>query len=35
MRPIGNAVYFMPPYVVGEGEMQLMARVAAKLLDTV
>jgi adenosylmethionine---8-amino-7-oxononanoate aminotransferase len=29
LRPIGNVVYFMPPYVVEEGEMDLMVRVAA------
>ena len=33
LRPIGNTVYFMPPYVVGEEEMALMARVVANLLD--
>jgi adenosylmethionine-8-amino-7-oxononanoate aminotransferase len=30
LRPIGNVVYFMPPYVVDEGEMDLMVRVAAE-----
>ncbi len=35
MRPIGNSVYFMPPYVIGEAEMRLMARVARQLLDRV
>jgi adenosylmethionine-8-amino-7-oxononanoate aminotransferase len=29
LRPIGNVVYFMPPYVVDEAEMDLMVRVAA------
>ena len=33
MRPIGNSVYVMPPYVIGEGEMHLIARVCRKLLD--
>ena len=29
LRPIGNVVYFMPPYIVSEAEMDLMVRVAA------
>ncbi|MEW5769233.1 MAG: adenosylmethionine--8-amino-7-oxononanoate transaminase [Pseudomonadota bacterium] len=33
LRPIGNSVYFMPPYVIGEAEMALMADVALQLLD--
>ena len=33
IRPIGNTVYFMPPYVVGEEEMGLMAQVTVQLLD--
>jgi len=28
LRPIGNVVYFMPPYVIGEDEIALMARTA-------
>jgi adenosylmethionine---8-amino-7-oxononanoate aminotransferase len=28
LRPIGNVVYFMPPYIVDEAEMDLMVRVA-------
>ena len=32
IRPIGNSVYFMPPYVVGEEEMRLMAEVSLDLL---
>jgi adenosylmethionine-8-amino-7-oxononanoate aminotransferase len=35
MRPLGNAVYFMPPYVVDEEQMQLMANTAADLLNRV
>ena len=35
MRPIGNAVYFMPPYVVDEEQMQLMAKTAVDLLNRV
>lgn len=33
-RPIGNTVYFMPPYVIGEAEMRLMAESALALLQT-
>jgi adenosylmethionine-8-amino-7-oxononanoate aminotransferase len=28
LRPIGNVVYFMPPYIVDDAEMDLMVRVA-------
>jgi len=34
IRPIGNTVYFMPPYVIEEAEMRLMADVALNLLQT-
>ena len=34
IRPIGATVYFMPPYIIGEGEMRLMADVTLQLLDT-
>jgi adenosylmethionine-8-amino-7-oxononanoate aminotransferase len=33
LRPIGNVVYFMPPYIVNEAEMDLMVRVAAEGLE--
>jgi adenosylmethionine-8-amino-7-oxononanoate aminotransferase len=29
LRPIGNVVYFMPPYIVDETEMDLMVQAAA------
>jgi adenosylmethionine-8-amino-7-oxononanoate aminotransferase len=29
LRPIANVVYFMPPYIVDEAEMDLMVQVAA------
>lgn len=29
LRPIGNVVYFMPPYIVNESEMDLMVQTAA------
>jgi adenosylmethionine-8-amino-7-oxononanoate aminotransferase len=32
IRPIGRTVYFMPPYVIGEEHMQLMARVVHELI---
>lgn len=32
VRPIGNTVYFMPPYVIGEPEMALMADTTLALL---
>lgn len=35
LRPIGNTVYFMPPYVVGEDEMTKMALTAQIILDEV
>ncbi len=28
LRPVGNVVYFMPPYIINEGEIDLMARAA-------
>jgi adenosylmethionine-8-amino-7-oxononanoate aminotransferase len=28
LRPMGNVVYFMPPYVINEDEIRLMARTA-------
>jgi adenosylmethionine---8-amino-7-oxononanoate aminotransferase len=33
LRPIGNTVYFMPPYVLGENEMALLAEQVPALLD--
>lgn len=35
LRPIGNTVYFMPPYVVDEEEMEKMASAAMKLLNEI
>ncbi|AEF99201.1 adenosylmethionine--8-amino-7-oxononanoate transaminase [Methylomonas methanica] len=28
LRPLGNVIYFMPPYVISESEIELMAEVA-------
>ena len=33
MRPLGHVVYFMPPYVINEQEIDLMARVATEGID--
>jgi len=33
LRPLGNVVYFMPPYVVDETQIGIMARVAVEGID--
>ncbi len=33
LRPLGNVVYFMPPYVINEDEITLMARTAIEGID--
>ncbi|MGH8454563.1 MAG: adenosylmethionine--8-amino-7-oxononanoate transaminase, partial [Nevskiales bacterium] len=33
LRPLGNVVYFMPPYAIDEDEIGLMAQVAAEGID--
>ena len=33
LRPLGNVVYFMPPYVITPDEVDLMARVAIEGID--
>ncbi len=33
LRPIGDSVYFMPPYVIDEGQIALLARAALEALD--
>jgi len=33
LRPIGNTVYFMPPYVINEEEIDLLARGTLALVD--
>jgi adenosylmethionine-8-amino-7-oxononanoate aminotransferase len=33
LRPIGDVVYFMPPYIVTEAELDLMVRVAAEGIE--
>ena len=33
LRPLGNVVYFMPPYVITPDEIELLAQVAAGAID--
>jgi len=33
LRPIGDVVYFMPPYTVNEAELDLMVRIAAEGIE--
>ena len=33
LRPIGNTVYLMPPYIVGDAEIELLCTAAAEALD--
>jgi len=33
LRPIGNVIYFMPPYVIEPGEIDFLARVAASGIE--
>ena len=33
LRPIGNTIYFMPPYVIGDEEIELLAGRTAALID--
>ncbi|MFM8464510.1 MAG: aminotransferase class III-fold pyridoxal phosphate-dependent enzyme, partial [Burkholderiaceae bacterium] len=33
LRPIGNTVYWMPPYVVSDEEIELLGDVTLKVLD--
>jgi adenosylmethionine-8-amino-7-oxononanoate aminotransferase len=33
LRPIGNTIYFMPPYVIGDAEIALLATRTAELLE--
>jgi adenosylmethionine-8-amino-7-oxononanoate aminotransferase len=33
LRPLGNVVYFMPPYVITPDEISLLARVALDGID--
>jgi adenosylmethionine-8-amino-7-oxononanoate aminotransferase len=33
LRPMGNTVYFMPPYVIGEDDMQLLVARTLKVIE--
>lgn len=33
LRPLGNVVYFMPPYVINEEEIEILARAASTGID--
>jgi adenosylmethionine-8-amino-7-oxononanoate aminotransferase len=33
LRPLGNVVYFMPPYVITNAEIELMVEVAAEAIE--
>jgi adenosylmethionine-8-amino-7-oxononanoate aminotransferase len=33
LRPLGNTVYFMPPYVIADDEIELLAARTTALLD--
>jgi len=33
LRPLGNVIYFMPPYVINEHELALMADVAWQAIE--
>ena len=33
LRPLGNVIYFMPPYVITPEEIELLGTVAAEGID--
>jgi len=33
LRPLGNVIYFMPPYVIDEEEIALMVQVAREGIE--
>ena len=33
LRPLGNVVYFMPPYIISEAEIDHLARIATEGID--
>ena len=35
LRPLGNTVYVMPPYCIGDDELQRVYRVIARALDEI
>ena len=34
LRPLGNTVYFMPPYIINEQEMDLLVAGTLRVLDS-
>ena len=34
LRPLGNTVYFMPPYIIDEQEMDLLVAGTLRALDS-
>jgi adenosylmethionine-8-amino-7-oxononanoate aminotransferase len=34
LRPLGNTVYFMPPYIISEQEMDFLAAGTLRVLDS-
>jgi adenosylmethionine-8-amino-7-oxononanoate aminotransferase len=34
LRPLGNTVYFMPPYVINEQEMDMLVAGTLRALDS-
>ncbi|MGB9093720.1 MAG: adenosylmethionine--8-amino-7-oxononanoate transaminase [Gallionella sp.] len=33
LRPVGNTIYFMPPYIIGESEMDLLVDRTLRIVD--
>jgi adenosylmethionine-8-amino-7-oxononanoate aminotransferase len=33
LRPVGNTIYFMPPYIIGESEMDLLVDRTRHIID--
>jgi adenosylmethionine---8-amino-7-oxononanoate aminotransferase len=33
LRPIGNTIYFMPPYIIGEAEMDLLVERTLRIIN--
>jgi adenosylmethionine-8-amino-7-oxononanoate aminotransferase len=34
LRPLGNTVYFMPPYIIGEDHMDMLVAGTCTILDS-
>ena len=35
LRPLGNVVYFMPPYVISEDEITYMGKIAIEAISKI